>query len=68
MSIDRFFKCAACEGTFLKGWSDAEATKEYRENYGKDPNLEGDDVIICDSCHLLLEEIHQREAQEAVKH
>jgi hypothetical protein len=42
------FKCAVCEETFEKGWSDEKAEAELRENF----NVPVEDcAIVCDGCY-----------------
>ena len=38
-----------CHGVFDKGWSDEEATKEQKENWGNTPDNEME--ILCDECY-----------------
>jgi DNA-directed RNA polymerase subunit RPC12/RpoP len=43
------YTCAACGGTFEKGWTDEEAEAEMKQLYGDLPK--DDRVIICSSCN-----------------
>jgi hypothetical protein len=44
------YTCQHCKGVFESGWSDDEALKEMKENFG--PDLAKDDcVIVCDDCY-----------------
>jgi hypothetical protein len=64
------FTCEACRGTFTCGWTDEEAKAEYRERYGREPELgEGDeqDVLICESCAVIMEMLEQAVMQAKAK-
>jgi hypothetical protein len=46
------FTCAACGGTFEKGWSDEEAAAEALEVWGPlDPD---DEATVCDDCYKAI--------------
>lgn len=42
------YKCAVCQGTFEKGWSEEEALEELKENFNM-PVEECD--VVCDDCY-----------------
>lgn len=44
------YTCASCSGVFNKGWSDTEATTEYRTNMPEVPPDEPTD-LVCDDCY-----------------
>jgi hypothetical protein len=47
------YKCDACGGVFLRGWSDEEAQAEAMENFGTFDAKNMD--VICDDCyHVML--------------
>lgn len=46
--MEHTFTCAACGGTFPKGWSDEEAKSEAKALWGDVPAEEC--VVICDDC------------------
>lgn len=52
MKKDETFKCEFCGETFISGWTDEEAMKEYEKNYGKNIGEEMD--IVCDECHAAI--------------
>jgi hypothetical protein len=48
MTANNTFTCAACGGTFEKGWSEEEASAESRGLWGNiDPSKM---AVICDDC------------------
>jgi len=47
---DNKFKCAACGQVFEREWSDEEAQKEYKENFGDFNDGLGTE-IVCDDCY-----------------
>lgn len=44
------YRCAACKGVFVKGWSDEAAEAEWDEHF---PDLPMDDEVsvVCDNCY-----------------
>jgi hypothetical protein len=46
---EREYVCELCKGTFVSGWSEAEAKAEYQENFGAG----GDEPpsVVCDDCY-----------------
>ncbi len=52
METERTFKCAMCHETFIKGWTDDDAMKEYEQNYGQHMGEEYD--TVCDACHAAI--------------
>ena len=47
--MNNTYECYECHGVFEKGWSDEEATKEQKENWGNAPDNEME--ILCDACY-----------------
>lgn len=52
----KWYQCAQCGNIYKKGVSDEDSTKEYKENFPNDPNLEWDRVLICDDCYKPIKE------------
>ncbi len=48
------YTCAACSGTFTKGWSDEEQAAAAKELFGTIPVTEM--VTVCDDCFKEMEE------------
>lgn len=46
------YECAACGGTFGKGWSEVDAMEEAVNNFG--PMLEDQICIVCDDCYQYM--------------
>ena len=44
------YKCAICGGIFEKGWTDEEAIKEMKDNFGKEMTVD-DCGLVCDDCY-----------------
>jgi hypothetical protein len=42
------YKCAMCDGVFIKGWSDEEAAAELKATFNVSPN-ECD--LVCNDCY-----------------
>ena len=47
----KWYKCTKCNGIWIKGWSDEECAKEYKENFPNDPDMKYPVDIICDDCY-----------------
>ena len=47
------YTCARCEKTYEKTWTDEEAMKETKENFGEDIEIE-DCSVVCDDCYNIL--------------
>lgn len=45
------YTCAACRGTFEKGWTDDEALAEAHADFGAD-FTPTEDEIVCDNCYI----------------
>jgi hypothetical protein len=54
--IEPLFTCAACGGTFAKGWSDAEAKAEADAIGFRDQS-----VTVCDPCYVEMMAWAERE-------
>ena len=48
--VPETFVCAACHGTFPKGWSDEEALAESVDVFGVALPAE-DQAVVCDDCY-----------------
>jgi len=48
------YTCAACGGTFAKGWSDEEARAESRDVCGVDPATDPTLAVVCDVCYRAI--------------
>ena len=48
---DNEFKCAMCGGIFEKGWTDEEAMKECKENFGEKMASAEDYEVVCNDCY-----------------
>lgn len=46
------YKCELCKGVFKKTWTDKEALREMKDNFGKVPKK--DRAIVCDDCYNAL--------------
>lgn len=46
------FKCAMCQQTFDKAWTDEEAEDELKETFGSIPVDQCD--VVCDDCYKKL--------------
>lgn len=55
VSAPETFTCAACHGTFPKGWSDEEALAESVDVFGVALPTE-DQAVICDDCYKQMME------------
>lgn len=45
------YKCCMCDKVFEKGWSDEEALKESKNNFGD--VLEDELEVVCDDCYQI---------------
>jgi hypothetical protein len=48
------FTCENCGQTFKRGWSNAEAEKEYDKNFSFEKELGVERAIVCDDCYYIL--------------
>ena len=53
---DNEYRCEECEEVFEKGWSEKEAIKEYRDEFGGDATdiaelKEAGNAIVCEDCY-----------------
>jgi hypothetical protein len=48
------YTCAACGGTFSKGWSEEEALAESRDVFGVDPAQDPTMAVVCDDCYKAM--------------
>ena len=44
------YRCAACKGVFVKGWSDEEAKEEFHSDFPDMP-IDEETSLICDHCY-----------------
>lgn len=47
------FKCYRCKKVFEGSWSNEEAEKELKENFGPDQS-KADCVVVCDDCYKAM--------------
>ena len=45
---DNEYKCAMCNNVYNKGWTDEDAEKEFKENFG---DSTGETDVVCDDCY-----------------
>ena len=57
------FKCAICRKTFLKGWTDGEAKREFNNFFGEEFS-ESETTLVCDDC---FQNIHPRKHPDKIK-
>lgn len=56
------YTCEVCGRTFIKGWSDEEATAEYQANF---PETQGDEIgMICEVCYVAVREWYENGGKE----
>ncbi len=48
---DNEFKCDMCKKIYPKEWSDEEAEKEAKYNFGEEIFQFADTAIVCDDCY-----------------
>jgi hypothetical protein len=51
MGDENTFTCDGCKGTFIKGWTDADAAREYEDTWKDDPEYGEETGVLCDDCH-----------------
>lgn len=62
--------CAACGQSITASPAEMEvheraARAEFVEKFGREPDINGQDVVICDECNDVILEIEQREMAAA---
>lgn len=62
MPIGDYFLCTSCGGAFENTWSDEEAEKASKEQFGDIP--EDEKVVVCEDCYYKLLE----QAKKGTKH
>ncbi len=45
------FICAECGKNFESDRDDAEAVEEFRRTFGREPDLQDLDCVVCDDCY-----------------